>query len=348
MGDLDTPGVPEKKGFDRFFGYYHQIHAHNYYPEYLIDTGQKLPLAGNRGFYAKKPAAGPFPVRDPESGLERQFSAHLIQGEMLSWLGRQTKGPFFCYAPWTIPHGSHEIPESDPAWMKYKDKPWNVAARVHAAFVTMADRFVGETMAQLEDLGCAQNTLVFFSSDNGAANSFRGSLNSGGELRGQKTQLYEGGIRIPFFARLPGRIQAGSSSNLPIYFPDVLPTIADITQTTRWLPSAIDGASFAGEALGRAKLSRSRPMYWEWNNDHFELPYRVSKQACRRGPWKIVRHDTAQPWELYNLAEDSRELHDLATIHPPIVKELTSWVDAHRVDPPEQIEPQKPTRQQWR
>lgn len=349
VGDIATPGVPEKHGFDRFFGYYHQVHAHDYYPDYLIDTGSKVPLPGNRGFYSAKPPAGAFPDIDATTGLKRQFSAQLIQQEMLKWLrARDASKPFFCYAPWTIPHGSHEIPASDPAWLKYKDKPWSIDARVHAAFVTMADRFVGETLQAIAALGQESNTIVLFSSDNGAAETYGGSLDSGGSLRGKKTEVYEGGIRIPLLARFPKRIKAGSTVDLPVYFPDIMPTIADWTGTRQYLPTGIDGQSFAPEVTGGSRLSRDRAMYWEWNEDHFKLPYRVSKQACRKGRWKIVRHNASRPWELYDLSSDPSESKDLAAANPKVVAELDAWVRANRTDPPEQIEPEKPKGQRWR
>lgn len=349
LGDIDTYGVPEKHGFDRFFGYYHQVHAHHYYPDYLIDTGKKVPLPGNRGVYGEKPAkpkVGAYEDMGP-GGLKRQFSGYEIRNEMMKWL-REQRGPFFCYAPWTIPHGLHEVPESDPAWQMYKDKPWSIDARVHAAFVTMADRFVGETMALLKELKQDSNTLVFFSSDNGASDTFNGALDSGGTLRGKKTEVYEGGIRVPFLARFPGRIRAGSRSDTPVYFPDVMPTVAELTGTTRYLPKGIDGMSLAGEMTGKGRAGADRAMYWEWNEDHFRLPYRVSKQACRKGRWKIVRHNTAKPWELYDLAADPGEKSDVAAANQRVVAELDAWVKANRVDPPEQFEPPKPPGQQWR
>lgn len=348
VGDIDTPGVPEKHGFERFFGYYHQVHAHQYFPEYLIDTGRKVPLPGNRGFYDGKPGPGAFPDADPVSGLKRQFTPYLIQKEMQSWLRKHHKQPFFCYAPWTIPHGAHEIPDSDPAWLLYKDKPWSIDARVHAAFVSIADRFVGETLALLKELDADRSTLFLFSSDNGAADTYGGSLNSAGNLRGQKTQMYEGGIRSPFLARFPGRIEAGSTSDLPIYFPDIMPTLADFAGVSTSLPASIDGISIVPEITGRAKLNRQRPMYWEWNEGHFSLPYRVRMQACRRGQWKIVRNNVAQPWELYDLSADPEERNNLAAAHPGTVRELDAWVKNNRVDPPEQIEPSKPKGQKWR
>jgi arylsulfatase A-like enzyme len=230
----------------------------------------------------------------------------------------------------------------------YKDKPWNVNAKVHAAFVTMADRFVGETVALLGELGLESDTLVMFSSDNGAADTFGGTLNSAGSLRGQKTQVYEGGIRTPFIARFPGRIKPGTTSDLPIYFPDLMPTLADFTGSRAYLPAKIDGVSWAPEVTGQKKLDRERPMYWEWNEGHMVIPYHVTKQACRRGAWKIVRNDVKRPWELYNLREDPGEKNNLADAKPELVKELAAWVATNRVDPPDQIEPTKPPGQKWR
>ncbi len=338
IADLDTPGVPEKHGFSRFFGYYHQVHAQSYYPEYLIDTGRKVPLPGNAGTFEKKPATKPGTT----------FSAQRIFDEMKAWLRANSAKPFFCYAPWTIPHGKPEIPADDPAWLLYRDKPWNLDTRIHAAFVSMADRFVGETIALLEELGVAGNTLVFFSSDNGAASRYEGELDSAGGLRGKKTSMYEGGIRIPLLVKLPGRIPAKTTSDLPVYFPDILPTVAEFTGTQNLLPPHLDGLSFAPEITGQRKLPRNRPMYWEWNEAHFALPYKVRMQACRRGKWKITRDNVAQPWELYDLSTDPGESKDLAASQPKLVAELDQWVRANRVDPPEQIDPPRPNGQKWR
>ena len=173
-------------------------------------------------------------------------------------------------------------------------------------------------------------------------------LDSGGNLRGEKMQLYEGGIRTPFLARFPNRIPAGSTSDLPFYFPDIMPTIAEFTSTEKFQPAGLDGISIAREMTGQAKLDRDRPMYWEWNEGHFKLPYRVSRQACQRGKWKIVREDVQRPWELYDLSRDPGEKQNLAAIQPEIVRSLDAWVRANRVDPPKQIEPSKPEGQGWR
>jgi arylsulfatase A-like enzyme len=347
LGDIDTAGVPEKHGFDRFYGYYHQVHAHHYFPEYLIDTGKKAPLAGNDGMQAQR-EPGPVPDKDPKTGVKHTFSHYVIRDEMLKWIRANASGPFYCYAPWTIPHGLYRIPESDPAWQLYKDKPWSINARVYASFVTMADRFVGETLALLKELKLEQNTLVIFTSDNGAANPYKGELESTGALRGQKTNMYEGGIRSPMLARLPGAIKAGSTSDLPVYFPDFMPTIAEFTGTTQHVPKGIDGISLVAELTGKKKLDRNRPLYWEFTRGHMTTEYKPSMQAMRRGKWKIVRHELNGAWELYDLMADPSETKNLASDQPKIVAEMESWVQANRSAPPPQIEPEKPKGQQWR
>ena len=187
-----------------------------------------------------------------------------------------------------------------------------------------------------------------FCSDNGAAASYDADFGVVGPITGQKGSMNEGGLRVPLLARWPGKIKPRSTSDTPVYFPDVLPTLAEITGATRYLPRAIDGMSLAPELLGGSNGNRERFMYWEWNGEHFAKRYQVKNQACRRGRWKILRDDVSAPWRLYDLAADRGEQHDVAGRHPEIVKELAAWVRANRVDPPPQDEPPKPPGQKWR
>jgi arylsulfatase A len=350
LGDIDTEGVPEKHGFDRFFGYYHQVHAHYFYPDYLIDSGTKVPLPENAGAYGDQAPAkspGAFPQTNPVTGEDYRFSHYLVMEEMKRFLRDNKDRPFFCYGPWTVPHGRFEVPEKDPAWELYRDKPWSREARVYAAYATMLDRHVGEVLDLLDELGIAEKTLVIFCSDNGAAAQYPGELDSTAALRGSKTLLYEGGLRIPFLARWPGRVAAGSTSDAPIYFPDFLPTAAEAAGMNPNVPQQLDGESYLPELLGTGEFPREREMYWEWNRNHFD-EYEVYMQAFRRGRWKLVRHGTTEPWELYDLAEDPGEKNDLANEHAARVGQMAAWVVANRKDPPPQIEPDKPEGQRWR
>ena len=158
VGDRGTTGVPENHGFDLFFGYYHQVHAHSYFPLYLLRNSEKVMLDGN---------TGDFPTG-------KQFSHHLIFAEAMKFIRANKDRPFFCYCPWTPPHGRWGMPEDEPAWQQFKDKPWQAGqntenAKMYAAMVHMVDRNVGEILALLKDLDLDENTIVFVSGDNGGA-----------------------------------------------------------------------------------------------------------------------------------------------------------------------------------
>lgn len=329
LGDLATEGVPEKHGFDTFFGYYHQIHAHHYYPEYLIHNGTKVPLRNNR----EKP--------------RKTYSQYPIFEATLNFIREHQDQPFFCYAPWTPPHGRYVIPEDDPAWQKYKDKPWEKKARVAAAMVNMIDRQVGELLDLLDELDIADNTVVFFCSDNGASYRFERALDSSGPLRGRKRDMYEGGIRVPMIARWPGRIAADAESALPWYFPDVLPTCCALAGIDA--PANIDGMPVTPTLLGAAAQDESRHLYWEWPTfDWRKQEYTGLIQAVRHGGWKLLRQGEDHPWELYNLAKDPGEQHDLAEQQPERVAALKAWIEANRDPMPPQIEPEMPEGKKFR
>ncbi len=310
-GGRDSTGVPEKHGFDVFLGYYDQVHAHSYYPPYLIKNSEEVPLAGNQG------------------GTGGQtYSHYVIHDAAMDFIREHHQGPFFAYLPYTPPHGNFDIPDSDPAWAIYKDQPWPEAARRYAAMVTLVDRQVGQLLALLKELGIDQNTIVFFSGDNGANDYFKSAEHprgvhggnkhptTGVEYRGTKGTLYEGGLRVPFVARWPGKIAPGRVSEHLGYFPDMLPTIAEIAGATA--PADIDGLSIVPELIGEAAAGRQQPqhdyLYWEiggWT-------------AIRQGSWRAVRPKPNQSWEVYDVSADPSESHDLAAAHPEILDKLTA------------------------
>lgn len=314
-GGRGSTGVPEKQGFDLFVGYYDQVHAHTFYPPYIIRNSEEMPLAGNHGM---------------SNG--RTYSHYVIFEEALRFVRANKDRPFFCYLPVTPPHGLFDIPDSDPAWPLYRDKPWPEEARRYAAMVTMLDRQVGELMALLKELGLDERTFVMFSGDNGGNDYFvtpehpRGvhSANkdpkTGVEFRGRKGQLYEGGLRVPAFARWPGKIAPGQVSHHLWYFPDVLPTVAEIAGAQA--PADIDGISLLPELIGEAAAGRRQAqheyLYWELNN----------QVAVRMGDWKAVRPKPSAPWELYDLRADVSETKDLAKSRPEILAKLQGYAAA--------------------
>ena len=282
LGDVGTTGVPEKHGFDTFFGYYHQVHAHSYYPEYLIRNSVKVPLKGNTG--------------DPFNG--ETFSHSLIFEEGMKFIREkgsagESETPFFAYFPWTPPHGHWNMPKDDPAWIKYKDKKWDGSnqrgthdPQVYAAMVEMIDRQVGEVLSLLKELKIDDNTIVFLCGDNGGQPYFKNdkhphgflapNLNpeNGQRFRGGKGNFYEGGLKIPFMVRWPGQIKARQVSNHLGYFPDIMPTLAEISGATSRKDG--DGISIVPTLLGKGAQKEHQYLYWE----------DPRSTAIRMGEWK--------------------------------------------------------------
>jgi arylsulfatase A-like enzyme len=255
----------------------------------------------------------------------------VIHDAALKFIREHAKGPFFAYLPYTPPHGNFDIPDDDPAWALYKDQPWPMPARRYAAMVTMLDRHVGEVLALLKELGVEKNTLVLFSGDNGGNDYFvtpahpRGvhSANkhpgTGREYRGRKGTLYEGGLRVPFVARWPGKIAPGGATDFLGYFPDVLPTIAEAVGVA--VPADLDGISFLptllGAAAGRPQKEHDY-LYWEFSG----------WTAVRQGSWRAVKPRNATVWELYDVAADPGETRNLAADRPSVLAELKALAAA--------------------
>jgi arylsulfatase A-like enzyme len=317
VGGRGSTGVPERQGFDVFFGYYDQVHAHTYYPPYLIRNSAEVPLPGNRG-----------------NSEGTTYAQYVIFEEAVKFIRTNRDRPFLAYLPFTPPHGNFDIPDNDPSWALFRDRPWPEPARRYAAMVHLLDRQVGQILALLRELGLEQNTLVLFSGDNGGADYFvspefpRGvhgankDPRTGTEFRGKKGQLYEGGLRVPVVARWPGRIAPGRVSNHLWYFPDILPTIAELCGAP--LPPDIDGLSLVPELLGAAAAGRPQAqhkyLYWEF----------VGQVAVREGDWKAIQPKAGAPWELYDLARDVSERQDLAARHPDVLARLQGYArEAH-------------------
>ncbi len=287
LGNQGKDGAAERQGFDLFFGYYNQWHAHTYYT-HLFRNSQRVELGG-------------------------RYTHHAIFDETIKFIRENKDKPFFCYCPWTPPHAAYQIPEDEPAWALYKDKPWPRDARVVAAMDSMMDRQVGEILALLVELGIDDNTIVFFTSDNGAAKRFDGIHNSCGKMKGHKRSMNEGGIRVPMVVRWPGKIKAGSVSDLPWYFPDVMPTLAELANVSAEVPKDIDGISIVPTLLGEGRQKEREYLYWN-----------SGKHAIRMGKWKGL--GSPGNLALYDLSQDIAEEHDLSAQHPDIVKKLSDYI----------------------
>lgn len=310
LGNPGTTGVPEKQGFDVFFGYYDQLHAHNYFTDHLIRNSVTVPIR--------------------QDGLRTwdDYSHTRIANETLRFIEQNKDRPFFCYAAWTPPHGDYVIPSDTP----YSQKPWPQMVRNYAAMVALIDKDVGRVLRKLKDLGLDDKTLVIFSSDNGANREFIGPLGSTGGLRGHKSLLYEGGTRAPFIARWPGRIQPGTTSELATTFVDFLPTIADICGVPA--PRGLDGISVLPTLLGREQRARHESLYFEIYEPYFQ-------QAVRWGDWKGYRVGTKAPLELYDLRNDPKEQNNLAATHPEIVRKIEDIMAAEHSPSPHYNTPEQ-------
>jgi arylsulfatase A-like enzyme len=317
LGQLGSTGYPTRKGWDEWFGYFSQLHAHNYYPEHLLSNDTTFLCKGNMGTQHK------------------DYAPDLFTERALAFLNRQSAAqPFFLHVCYTQPHANNEMGRDTgngmqvPSDAPYTNKSWPQVEKNFAAMITRMDDGVGQLMAALKARGLAENTLVVFTSDNGPHRE--GGHNpsffeSSGPLRGIKRDLTEGGIRVPTVMRWPQAIRAGSVSDFPWAFWDFLPTAAELAETRA--PSGIDGQSIVPTLLGKSQKPHEY-LYWEFHELGFH-------QAVRMADWKGIRKGPKLPVELYDLAADPGERRDIAAAHPDIVKRIETIMTTARTDDPE-------------
>lgn len=303
MGMFDTPGSPLKKGFDHFYGYNCQRHAHSYFPKYLWNDDHRIELDG------------------------KTYAMDLIGQDTLDWVRGHASRPFFLFHAITLPHGKFEIDDLGT----YQDKPWTKLQKTYAAMVTRLDSDVGRLLDLLKELKVDDNTLIIFAGDNGAsfdAQSEVGQLfdqSMGGKLRGFKRSLYEGGLRQAGIARWPGKVPAGRTSEEPWAFWDFLPTSAELAGVELETPH--DGHSVVALLKGGPAPKRDA-FYWELHEG-------TSLQAVRFGDWKAVRNGPANAIELYHLTTDLAESKDRASDKPELVAQAEAFMKSMRTDHPD-------------
>jgi arylsulfatase A-like enzyme len=319
LGDEGTIGTPNKQGFDYFFGYLNQGHAHNYYPAYLIENESRYPLKN------VVPGEGRFGSGVATKKVE--YSADLITAEALKWLEQHKGGPFFLYYSPTLPHANNEGRDNGmevPDLGSYANLDWPERQKQHAAMISRMDADVGRLMALIKKLGIDDNTLVFFSSDNGPhreGGNDPNFNNSNGPLKGIKRDLTEGGIRVPFIARWPGKIQP-SVSHFAGGFQDVMPTLAELAGASDAVPKDIDGLSIVPTLLHEASKQKQHDyLYWTFYE-------RGGGQAIRAGNWKAIQQPMDSAVRLYDLGSDVGEEHDVAAAQPEVVAKLKSEMQA--------------------
>lgn len=322
-----TIGVPERQGFDDFLGYYNQVHAHTYYVDRLYRNGEIYSIPENAGF------------SEPGTGLvasQRVHSHFVAVDAMKQFISQRAQAgvPFFAYGTWTPPHTHSVIPEDDPAWDLYEDESWSVGQKIQAAMISIIDRHVGEVMDVLRDPdgdgdqadSVLENTLIVFTSDNGGTSNTAHARN--GILRGHKTSMYEGGLRVPLIAYWPGRIAAGTTSDLITYFPDLMPTFAEVAGAEEFVPQDTDGISILPTLLGEGEQEQHDGIYFEYYGH--EAPNIVPIKAARMGDWKLILKSNGGT-ELYNLRTDPRESSNVSSSNPDKVTQLRNFINAEHV-----------------
>ncbi len=337
LGGPGSSGEPNRQGFDHWFGYLCQRIAHNYYPPYLWRNTEKHVLE-NEYFFPHQRLPDDVDPYDPASYAAysgTQYSMDLMAGEALAFIADNQGHPFFLYLPFTVPHAALQVPEESlreyegafPETPYRGDKgylPHPTPRAAYAAMITRMDREIGRILSLLSELGLDENTVVMFTSDNGP--TFNGGtdsefFNSAGPLRGLKTELYEGGIRVPLIARWPGHVPPGGVSDHVSAFWDFLPTLTDLVGTE--LPIEVDGLSMVPTLLGEpTEQQRHEYLYWEYQG----------RQAVRLGDWKGYRGGVDSPIELYDLRGDIGERRDVAAQHPDVVARIADIMGSGRTE----------------
>lgn len=331
LGMVGTSGDPQRKGFDTFFGYICQRQSHRYYPTHLWHNDEKIILEGN------------------DLHQKKHYAPTLIQQKTLAFIEENQHRPFFLFVPSVLPHAELAGPE-DTFYQQYSNSFSETAHQgndygpnatipgytsvekpraTFAAMVSRLDSYVGEIVAKLDELGLSDNTLIIFTSDNGAHREGGADpqfFNSSAGLKGYKRDLYEGGIKVPMIAVWPNKIQPNSTTSHIAAFWDILPTLTEMTGIPK--PDCTDGRSFLPTFTKQNKQVQHAYLYWEFHEDG-------GRQAVRAGKWKLIRLEVKNKnkptEELYDLKKDPTESNNVILKHRRVAKKLGRYIDeAHQ------------------
>ena len=331
LGMHNTAGNPNNHGFDVAYGYLDQKQAHNYYPTHLWDNGKKDTL-DNADISVHRPIDSATATDSAFAYYQQKiYAPDKLTEKAMGFIEQHAQEPFFLYLPYTLPHLSLQIPDSlrklyegvfeeRPYYGKKGYAPQRYPLSAYAAMITYLDKQVGRIIETLKKYQIDENTLIMFSSDNGATFDVGGVdtqfFNSVAGLRGRKQDLYEGGIREPMLARWPGKIKPGQTTDHPSAQFDVMATLADLTGAK--IPVKTDGISFLPTLLGKAQAKH--PFLY------FEFPEKSGQVAVRIGQFKGVKSNMKKnklaPWELYDLSKDPSEQNDIAQTNPELIKKM--------------------------
>ena len=329
LGYPGSEGAPENQFVDVFFGYNCQRLAHNYYPAHLWHNDKKIELHEN------------------DNGAFGIYAPDLIQEHTLQFIEDNKDNPFFLFVPCILPHAELLVPE-DSIIAKFRglypetpfkgtdDGMWfrnggycsqEEPRATFAAMVYRLDVYVGQIVEKLKEMGLYDNTIIFFSSDNGPHEEGGADpdfFNSNGICRGIKRDLYEGGIRVPMIVSWNKNIASGTESDLICTFWDMMPTFSEIVGIK---VNNVDGMSILPALTGKGVQKQHSHLY-------FEFLEQGGKQSVRKEYWKLIHLGVQKEsvFELYNLASDPSEIHNVAALYPEIVNEMKSIMEEEHTD----------------
>lgn len=305
LDGFNPQATPLNRGFDEFNGW-------------LIST----PYSNDPYYYPYWRFNNETLINIEENAQDKRIkhNTDISTDDAISFIKRNKENPFFMYLAYDAPHEPFNI--EDTSW--YDDEnEWDMNTKRYASLITHMDAAIGRLISEVEKLGLRENTMIIFTSDNGAAvQAPLEELKCNATLRGRKALLYEGGIRIPFIVNMPGKVPVQILSNI-IYFPDMMPTLAAFSGAKT--PEGMNGMNILPLFLGESIDTDNRLLYWEFTG---------KQRAARKGDWKVVSLKWDEPLELYNLKEDMTESTDLAAQHPEIIEEFEMEMKEMRTPSP--------------
>ncbi|MDA8697587.1 arylsulfatase [Rhodopirellula sp.] len=336
--EIENPGHPNANGFQSWFGYMNQGNAHNFFPPFLWDSKTQVFYPGN--VLSVHPNA-----RGRVSSKQTTYSHDQMTEAAFRFIRSNHQKPFLLHMHWTIPHANNEGGRVNgdgmeiPEYGEYASRDWPNPEKGFAAMIARMDRDMGRLFSLLKELDVDENTIVFFTSDNGPhreGGHDHEFFDSNGPLKGFKRSMHDGGIRVPLIARWPGKIQAGSISGHPSAFWDYLPTACELAGIPLQAADSkeIDGISYVPTLLGNHDQQQKHPyLYWASSEGETSVGVRVDH-------WKLVQYrpkkkdtqDDQPDWRLYDLRTDIGEKDNLANAQPMVVEQIIGLLEAGGLD----------------
>ena len=333
---------PLAMGFDTWYGMYSILEGHRQYPTFLWKDGRKIRIRANEG------------------GKKGAYVQELFTEQAIQYIQSDHQAPFFVMLAYSSPHAELAVPSrySKPYEKTFPRKPYTGMATgtpsdkyawyypepvphphaTLAGMVSALDDYVGRIYAALEAKGVAENTLIFFTSDNGPHDEGGADpafFRAASPYKGMKRDVYDGGIHVPMIVHWPEKIRQGRVDATPWAFADVLPTFADIAGVSLNLVPRVttNGHSIRTLLQDNPGSIPTRTLYWEFGKQAGDPNSGIIGevfQAARKGPWKAVRYGLEAPVELYNILKDPGEARNLSQTYPDVQQQFLQLFEDHR------------------